>query len=88
MLKLHDNFEFDKQGLLNNYKTNIEKLVIQFEENKDRLTQIIEERDKDFKNIVQANKEDIEKYQYQGDSLIHEIECHKANILASKLLLI
>jgi hypothetical protein len=73
----------EKKNITCDYEIKIEKILNQFEEMRDKMTKIIQDREIDIRNIIERNKEEIFDYQKENDQLKHEINCHKQNIISS-----
>lgn len=76
--------EEDKNRIVYDYENKIENMINQFENARETMTKMLQDRENDIRNIIEKNKLEVQFYVKENLDSKHEIECHKTNILASK----
>jgi len=80
LIELRKYFEDDKIKLMESYDKNINLLIKEFDVTKEKLNNLLKDREEDLRNLMEKHKMESERLLGMNKELIHEIECHKSNI--------
>ena len=78
--ELRKYLEDDKIKLIESYDKNINLLIEEFDTTKEKLNNLLKDREGDLRNLIGKHKLEDERLQGINRDLIQEIECHKSNI--------
>lgn len=81
IIELRKYLEDDKIKLMESYDKNINLLIVEFDQTKDKLNKMLKERESDLRNLIDKHTIETEKLEEINKELIHENDCHKMNIV-------
>lgn len=72
--------EEDKIKLMESYDKNINLLIKEFDLTKEKLNNLLKDREDDLRNLMDKHNGEIDRLQSMNKEMIKEIDCHKSNI--------
>ena len=72
----------DKQKLIDSYDKNINLMISEFDQTKEKLNDLLKDRENDIRIIFENHKQEEENYKNIIRDLSDEIKCHKSNIVS------
>lgn len=73
--------EDDKIKLMESYDKNINLLIAEFDQTKEKLNKLLKERETDLRDLIEKHKMEVDKLNGINKELTCEIDCHKMNIV-------
>lgn len=73
--------EDDKIKLMESYDKNINLLIAEFDQTKEKLNKLLKDRENDLRNLIEKHNLEVENLSNINKELICEIDCHKMNIV-------
>lgn len=73
--------EEDKIKLMESYDKNINLLIGEFNQTKEKLNNLLKDRENDLRNLIEKHKVEVDKLNIINKELNSEIDCHKMNIM-------
>lgn len=81
IIELRKYLEDDKIKLMESYDKNINLLIVEFDQTKDKLNKMLKDRESDLRSLIDKHKMETEKLEEMNKELIHENDCHKMNVV-------
>jgi len=79
--ELRKYLEEDKIKLMDSYDKNINLLIAEFDQTKEKLNKLLKDRENDLRNLIEKHKIEFDKLSDINKELMSEIDCHKMNIV-------
>ena len=78
--ELRKYLEDDKIKIMESYDKNINLLIQEFDVTKEKLNNLLKDREGDLRNLMEKHKLEMDRIQGMNKEMSKEIQCHKSNI--------
>ena len=82
--ELRKYFEDDKIKLIESYDKNINLLILEFDQTKEKLNKLLKDRENDLRNLIEKHNQEFNNLNGINKELSREIGCHKMNIVNTR----